>query len=122
MGGPARPLGARPGGPSARRADRGGRRRAGAGAGQLAGGRCELRCGHRGHAANLLGGAGANAADFAMQTLGVGAWMVAGLMLVLGLTRAAHPVPDRPGPRCAGARPPKPQNPKTPKPRKLIIE
>jgi S-DNA-T family DNA segregation ATPase FtsK/SpoIIIE len=42
---------------------------------------------------NLLGGAGAVVADLCMQSLGLAAWVLAGLLLVLGLTRAAHPEP-----------------------------
>src|SRR5271163_4093898 len=42
---------------------------------------------------NLLGGAGAVVADLCMQSLGLAAWGLAGLMLALGLARAAHPEP-----------------------------
>ena len=45
--------------------------------------------------ANLLGPAGANLADVAMQALGLGAWVAAGLLLTLGLARAADPVPEQ---------------------------
>jgi len=46
-----------------------------------------------GVAGNLLGGAGAVVADLGMQSLGLAAWVVAGLLLTLGLARAAHPEP-----------------------------
>jgi S-DNA-T family DNA segregation ATPase FtsK/SpoIIIE len=47
-----------------------------------------------GGAANLLGGAGAVIADIAMQTLGLAAWMVAALLLALGLSRALNHAPQ----------------------------
>ncbi len=42
---------------------------------------------------NLLGGAGATVADLCMQALGLGAWIVAGLLLTLGIARVAEPAP-----------------------------
>jgi S-DNA-T family DNA segregation ATPase FtsK/SpoIIIE len=42
---------------------------------------------------NLLGGAGAVVADLCMQSLGLAAWALAGLLLALGLARAAHSEP-----------------------------
>jgi DNA segregation ATPase FtsK/SpoIIIE, S-DNA-T family len=42
---------------------------------------------------NLLGGVGANVADLFMQSLGLGAWIVAGLLLTLGIARVAEPTP-----------------------------
>jgi DNA segregation ATPase FtsK/SpoIIIE, S-DNA-T family len=42
---------------------------------------------------NLLGGAGATVADLFMQSLGLGAWIVAGLLLTLGIARVAEPAP-----------------------------
>jgi len=43
---------------------------------------------------NLLGAAGADIADLAMQTLGLAAWLVAALLLALGIARAAESNPD----------------------------
>jgi S-DNA-T family DNA segregation ATPase FtsK/SpoIIIE len=43
---------------------------------------------------NLLGALGADAADLGLQSLGLGAWLVAALMLVMGLGRAADQDPD----------------------------
>ncbi|HZZ88286.1 MAG TPA: DNA translocase FtsK 4TM domain-containing protein [Caulobacteraceae bacterium] len=43
---------------------------------------------------NLLGAAGADIADIAMQSLGLTAWLAATLLLALGVARAAHPDPD----------------------------
>jgi len=43
---------------------------------------------------NLLGAAGADIADIAMQSLGLAAWPVAALLLAIGITRAADPAPD----------------------------
>jgi DNA segregation ATPase FtsK/SpoIIIE, S-DNA-T family len=43
---------------------------------------------------NLLGAAGADIADLLMQSLGLTAWLVAALMLALGISRAATPTPD----------------------------
>jgi DNA segregation ATPase FtsK/SpoIIIE, S-DNA-T family len=39
------------------------------------------------HPHNILGGLGADAADLGLQTLGLTAWLIAGLMVVAGLTR-----------------------------------
>jgi S-DNA-T family DNA segregation ATPase FtsK/SpoIIIE len=46
-----------------------------------------------GAATNLLGRAGANIADLMMQSLGVVAWLVAVVLLALGIARAAHAQP-----------------------------
>ena len=43
---------------------------------------------------NLLGGFGADAADLGLQSLGLGAWLVAALMLIMGLGRASDQDPD----------------------------
>ena len=43
---------------------------------------------------NLLGAAGADIADLLMQSLGLTAWLVAALLLALGIARAAQPAPD----------------------------
>jgi S-DNA-T family DNA segregation ATPase FtsK/SpoIIIE len=43
---------------------------------------------------NLLGGVGAIVADVGLQSLGLGAWMAALLMLALGLQRLADPQPS----------------------------
>ena len=43
---------------------------------------------------NLLGRPGADAADIGLQSLGLVAWLLAGLMLVMGLGRAADRDPD----------------------------
>ena len=43
---------------------------------------------------NLLGPAGADIADLLMQTLGLAAWLIAALLLCLGIARAAEPSPD----------------------------
>jgi len=43
---------------------------------------------------NLLGAAGADIADIAMQSLGLAAWLIAALLLSLGIARAAEPTPD----------------------------
>jgi S-DNA-T family DNA segregation ATPase FtsK/SpoIIIE len=43
----------------------------------------------------LLGSAGADVADLAMQSLGLAAWLIATILLALGIARAAHPEPDR---------------------------
>ena len=45
-------------------------------------------------ASNLLGGTGAVVADLALQSLGLGAWIAALLMLALGLHRAFDPRPS----------------------------
>ena len=42
-----------------------------------------------GRAANLLGGFGAAWADVLLQSFGLGAWLIAGLMVAMGLSRAA---------------------------------
>ena len=42
---------------------------------------------------NLLGGAGADIADVAMQSLGLAAWLIAAVLLAVGVARAAHPEP-----------------------------
>ena len=44
---------------------------------------------------NLLGAAGADIADLAMQTLGLASWLVAAMLLALGIARAAEPNPDQ---------------------------
>jgi S-DNA-T family DNA segregation ATPase FtsK/SpoIIIE len=46
-------------------------------------------------ATNALGGAGALLADFAMQSLGLGAWLTAILMTAFGVTRVLDSEPDR---------------------------
>ena len=46
-----------------------------------------------GAAGNLMGGAGATVADLLMQSLGLAAWIVAGLLITLGVARVAHPAP-----------------------------
>jgi len=43
---------------------------------------------------NLLGAAGADIADIAMQTLGLAAWLVAAMLLALGIARAFETNPD----------------------------
>jgi S-DNA-T family DNA segregation ATPase FtsK/SpoIIIE len=40
--------------------------------------------------ANLMGGAGAVAADLGLQTLGLGAWLIAAMMVISGLVRLAQ--------------------------------
>ncbi len=42
---------------------------------------------------NLLGQAGANFADLAMQSLGLASWVMAAILLVMGVSRAADPRP-----------------------------
>ena len=43
-----------------------------------------------GPARNLLGGVGAKLADVGFQSLGLAAWILAALMVIFGLSRAAH--------------------------------
>jgi len=45
--------------------------------------------------ANLLGHAGADLADIAMQSFGLAAWLGAGVLLTLGISRAADPTPGQ---------------------------
>ncbi len=44
---------------------------------------------------NILGGLGADAADLGLQTLGLTAWLIAGLMVVAGLTRVIASDPGK---------------------------
>jgi S-DNA-T family DNA segregation ATPase FtsK/SpoIIIE len=44
---------------------------------------------------NILGGLGADAADLGLQTLGLTAWLIAGLMVAAGLTRVITRDPSR---------------------------
>jgi S-DNA-T family DNA segregation ATPase FtsK/SpoIIIE len=48
-----------------------------------------------GRAGNLLGGAGAGASDMLMQTLGLAAWLIAAMLLVLGVSRAMSHAPHQ---------------------------
>jgi len=42
---------------------------------------------------NLMGGAGATIADLMMQSLGLASWVVAGLLIALGVARVVEPAP-----------------------------
>src|SRR5580698_10173727 len=44
---------------------------------------------------NILGGLGADAADLGLQTLGLTAWLIAGLMVAAGLTRVISRYPGK---------------------------